>query len=139
MSSPLVLISLAILIVGALVFVSTIITKKHGHIFDQEKYQIDWLKIENALTPANPHTFATVIIDADKLLDKALCEFGAPGKTTADRLKSVKAKFTKKQAVYYAHQLRNQIAHEHNFKPSYKQSRHALLSFRQALIDIGAI
>jgi hypothetical protein len=139
MSSPVILTILAILIVGILVFVSTIITKKRGHIFDQEKYQIDWLKIENALTPANPHSFSTTIIDADKLLDKALCELGAPGRTTADRLKSVKNKLTKKHAVYYAHQLRNQIAHEHKFKPSYKQSKHALSSFRQALIDIGAI
>jgi len=139
MSSPITLIIIAVIIVGVFVFVSTIITKKRGHIFDQEKYQVDWLKIENTLTPANPHTFATTVIDADKLLDKALCELGAPGKTTADRLKSVKTKFTKKQSVYYAHNLRNQIAHEHKFKPTYKQSRHALLSFRQALIDLGAI
>jgi len=42
-------------------------------------------------------------------------------------------------AVWYAHKLRNQIAHEHGFKIDYAQAKHALSTYRQALKDLGAI
>ena len=79
------------------------------------------------------------MVEADKLLDKALCEMGTPGKTMGERLKHAGGRFTKLNSVWYAHKLRNQIAHEHGFKLEYSQARHALNVFRQALKDLGAI
>jgi hypothetical protein len=139
MSSPLITIIIAVVFVGALVFVSAMLTRRRKIPFDQEKYQVDWLKIERELVQGNKSSYSSVIIKADKLLDKALCELGARGKTVGDRIKSAKDKFTKINSLAYAHRLRNQIAHEHGLKLEYAQSRRALAAFRQALIDLGAI
>ena len=130
----------AILVVGVLVFIAISTTKKRGPAFDRENYQIDFLRIENSLVRDNEATYSMAIVNADKLLDKALCEMGIPGRNMGDRLKRVgKDKFTQLNAVWYAHKLRNQIAHEHNFKPDFNQARHALDTYRKALRDLGAI
>ena len=75
-----------------------------------------------------------------KLLDKALCEMGVQGRTMGDRLKKIgKERLTQLNAVWHAHKLRNQIAHESDFHPEYRQAQHALATYRQALKDLGAI
>ena len=130
---------IAIVIVGVFVFVAiTISANKNAH-FDKEKYQTLWLKIENNLTRENPLSYNAAIIEADKLLDRAMNEVGIPGKTMGDRLKNSKDRFTKLNAVWYVHKIRNQIAHEPNFSVNYTQARHALAAYKQALKDLGAI
>ena len=137
--SPLVFL-VAIVVVGVLVLLAISMTKKKGHEFDRENYQIDLMRIEKSLQQGNEATYAMVIIEGDKLLDKALCEMGIQGRTMGDRLKRVgKEKFTQLNAVWHAHKLRNQIAHESDFHPEYRQAEHALATYRQALKDLGAI
>jgi len=115
-------------------------TKKKGHVFDKENYQIDLMRIEKSLQQGNEATYAMAIIEGDKLLDKAMCEMGVQGRTMGDRLKRTgKESFTQLNAVWYAHKLRNQIAHESDFHPEYRQAEHALATYRQALKDLGAI
>lgn len=131
---------IAALIVGVLLFITVLLTKKHSPKLDQEQYQIDFLNIQNGLKKEEPSSYAMTIIKGDKLLDKALCEIGAPGRTMGDRLKRVgKDKFTQLNAVWHAHKLRNEIAHESDFEPSYAQAAHALETYKQALQDLGAI
>jgi hypothetical protein len=116
------------------------LTKNRGHAFDKENYQIDFLRIENSLQQGNEATYSMAIIQGDKLLDKALCEMGVQGRTMGDRLKKIgKDKFSELNAVWYAHKLRNQIAHESDFQPEYRQAQHALATYKQALKDLGAI
>ncbi len=137
--SPLVFL-VAIVVVGVLVLLAISMTKKKRHEFDRENYQIDLMRIEKSLQQGNEATYAMVIIEGDKLLDKALCEMGIQGRTMGDRLKRVgKEKFTQLNAVWHAHKLRNQIAHESDFHPEYRQAEHALATYRQALKDLGAI
>lgn len=130
---------IAIAIVGIMVFVAISITSKKSYSFDKEEYQTDWLKIENTLVKENKQSYNGVVIEADKLLDKAMNEMGAPGKTMGERLKHVGGRFTQVNAVWYAHKMRNQIAHEHGFSVDYNQAKHALGSYKQALKDLGAI
>jgi hypothetical protein len=138
-SSPVVFL-LATLVVGILLFITILLTKKHSPKLDQEQYQIDFLNIQNGLKKEEPSSYAITIIKGDKLLDKALCEIGAPGRTMGDRLKKVgKDKFTQLNSVWHAHKLRNEIAHESDFEPSYAQAQHALETYKQALQDLGAI
>ena len=138
-SSPVVFL-IATLVVGILLFVTILLTRKHSPKLDQEQYQIDFLNIQNGLKKEEPSSYAMTIIKGDKLLDKALCEIGAPGRTMGDRLKKVgKDKFTQLNSVWHAHKLRNEIAHESDFEPSYAQAQHALETYKQALQDLGAI
>lgn len=130
---------IAILIVAALVFIAILLTGKRGHHFNVEAYQAKFLEIENKLKQENPTSYAITIINADKLLDKALIEMGVPGKTMGDRLKRAGGRFTNLNAVWRAHKLRNMIAHESDIEVSYKQARNGLVIYKQALKDLGAI
>ena len=130
---------LAILIVAVLIFVAILLTGKRGDHFNVSFYQTKFLAIENKLDQNNPATFMTTIIEADKLLDKALVEMGAVGKTMGDRLKKTGSKFSNLNSVWRAHKLRNAIAHESDVEVSYKQAFNALAIYKQALKDLGAI
>ena len=131
---------IAVVVVGILLYVVISLSKKRGPSFNQEDYQVAYRKIENSLKKENEASYAMTIIEGDKLLDKALCEMGVPGRTMGDRLKKVgKEKFTELNAVWHAHKLRNQIAHETDFRPEFRQAQHALETYKQALKDLGAI
>lgn len=139
MNTSLIFLLIAIAIVGIMVFIAISITSKKRYSFDKEEYQTAWLKIENALDRENKQSYNAVVIEADKLLDKALNEMGLPGKTMGERMKRAGGYFTQVNAVWYAHKMRNQIAHEHGFSVDYNQAKHALGSFKQALKDLEAI
>lgn len=130
---------LAIIIIGILVFIAISITGNKNYEFDKEEYQTDFLAIENSLSKDNELSFNAAVIEADKLLDKALMEMGLPGKTMGERMKSASNKFSSNNSIWYAHKMRNMIAHERNFKVDYNKASHALKAYRQALKDLGAI
>ena len=130
---------IAIIIVGVFVFIAISSTGRRSHRFDVEDYQTRFLKIENSLTRDNKLSYNAAVIEADKLLDRALMELGIPGKTMGERLKASSNRFSQLNSVCYAHKQRNQIAHEQDFNLEYNQAKHALASFRQALKDLGAI
>ena len=130
---------IAILIVAVFIFVAILLTGKRGYTFNKEAYQARFLAIENKLQQDSPATWTMVIIDGDKLLDKAMTEMGVPGKTMGDRLKRRGDKFENLNAVWRAHKLRNAIAHESGFEVSYRQAANAMNIYRQALKDLGAI
>ncbi len=139
MLPSLIFLVIAIIAVGLLMLVAIALTGKRSHTFDVEEYQTRWLKVENGLVRGDPRSYSLSVIEADKLLDKALNEMGLPGKTMGERLKRVTDKFEKPNAVWSAHKLRNQIAHEHGFDVDYAQASRALAAFKQALKDLGAI
>lgn len=130
---------IAILIVAVFIFIAILLTGKRGYHFNIEVYQTKFLAIENRLKQDNPATFMTTIIEADKLLDKALVEMGVPGRTMGDRLKRSGDKFEDINAVWRVHKLRNAIAHETDLEIGYKQALNALAIYKQALKNLGAI
>ncbi len=129
----------AILIVAVFVFVAILLTGKRVYHFDKESYQAKFLGIENKLSKDNISSYSMVIIEADKLLDKAMHEMGVAGKTMGDRLKRANGKFSDINSVWRAHKLRNAIAHESGIEIGYKQATTALNIYKQALKDLGAI
>lgn len=139
MDSGVVAFIVAVLIVAVLVFVAILLTGKRGHKFNVEAYQAKFLAIENKLNKENPATFMTTIINADKLLDKAMTEMGLAGKTMGEKLKRSGDRFSDINAVWRAHKLRNALAHEDELEISYKQAQNALAIYKQALKDLGAI
>ena len=131
---------ISLLIVGALVFVAVLLTNHNSHVFDKMEYQTDLLRIENSLIRENPASYVKAVVDADKLLDKALVEMGVPGKTMGERLKKIgRERFSNLNAVWTAHKLRNQTVHESGFSLEYVSASRALKTYRQALKDLGAI
>ena len=139
MDGGVVIFIVAILIVAVFIFIAILLTGKRGYHFNMEAYQAKFLAIENKLQKDNISSYSMVIIEADKLLDKALNEMGVAGKTMGDRLKRSGDKFSNINAVWRAHKLRNAIAHESDLEISYKQASTALGIYKQALKDLGAI
>ena len=139
MDSGVVTFIIAVLITAILVFVAILLTGKRGHHFNKQSYQAKFLAIENKLRRESPDSFAMTIIEADKLLDKAMVEAGLYGKTMGERLKKSGDRFSDINAVWRAHKLRNAIAHEPGFEVNFKQASNVLVIIKQALTDLGAI
>jgi hypothetical protein len=56
-----------------------------------------------------------------------------------ERMKAYQSKWSNANGVWGAHKLRNQVAHEHDVKISYDDTRRALAAYKRALKDVGAI
>lgn len=136
MDSPIILMLAAVLIVGALLYIFISFAKRPSKL-DVEKYRSEWLNIEKSLNKQDNKTFSIAVLNADSLLGKALENKNTTGTTMGERMKQVK--WSNANAVWAAHKLRNQIAHEHDTKVDYRQARLALSAFKQALKDVGAI
>jgi hypothetical protein len=130
---------IGILVVGIMLIVVMTLTKRSSGPLDVEKYRMRWLAIEKQLNREQPSSFHLTILNADKLLGHALKERGIKGETMGERMKTAKASWSNANAVWTAHKLRNQVAHEPEVHISYDDARRALASFKQALKDVGAI
>jgi hypothetical protein len=131
--------AIAILICAVLLFVAINLTKPHKIQLDKEKFQRDWLVIENSIQKDNPASWHLALINADKLVDSALRELRFSGQTMGERLKNSKDKFSSPNSIWHAHKLRNVVAHENDAQINFDQTRRAMSSFKQALKDLGAI
>lgn len=128
-----------VLVVGILLIVVIALTKKGPSQLDVDKYRLKWLAIEKGLDRSQPASSHLAVLNADKLLDQALRERGVRGETMGERMKTAKDTWSNANAVWTAHKLRNQIAHESDVQVGYDEARRALAGFKQALKDIGAI
>jgi hypothetical protein len=128
-----------ILVVGVLLIAVIALTKKGSTQLDVDKYRSKWMSIENQLSRDNQSNCTLAVLNADKLLDQALRERGLKGQTMGERMKNAKEIWSNANAVWGAHKLRNQIAHETDHQVTYDDARRAIAGFKQALKDVGAI
>lgn len=96
----------------------------------QKKIQTSWKHIKSF----EDHHRA--ILEADKLLDIALKEKGYQG-TVGQKLKNSGALFSDLNAVWYAHKLRNTVAHELHYNLTQKEYDKAMMGFYKGLRDLG--
>lgn len=139
MDGTIILLFAAVIIIATLLFAVITLTKKGTNALDVDKYRSKWLSIEQSLVRDSEPSYHMAILNADKLVDQALKERGFKGQTMGDRMKFAKETWSNRNAIWEAHKLRNQIAHEPDVRISYDQSRRALAGFKQALKDLGAI
>lgn len=76
------------------------------------------------------------IMDADKLLDYALGKKCFEG-NLGEKLKKAGARFADLDGVWFAHKLRNKVAHELK-EVDLEEAKRALKYFKKALNDLGA-
>lgn len=128
----------AAVIIAAVLFIIMRFMPYSANI-DKEKYQSRWLEIEHGLNPGSRDSQYMAILKADKLLDQVLRDTGSRGQTMSERMKSRQNAWSNANAVWAAHKIRNQIAHDENVQLSETTVRRALASFKQALKDLGAM
>lgn len=138
MDGALIFLFAAILIVGVILF-AVITLGKRSTTLNVEKYRTKWLAIEQSISKDSEASCHIAILNADKLVDQALREKGFKGQTMGERLKSAKDSLPHRDNIWQAHKLRNQIAHEPDFKVNHDTTRRALAQFKQTLKDLGAI
>lgn len=129
---------IGILVVAVLLFVVIVLTRRAPKRLDVQKYQSDWLAIQQSVTEESS-SWQLAVLNADKLLDRALKESNYKGQTMGERMVSAGRVFSKRDHVWAAHKLRNKIAHEENVRMSQKLTKQALASFKHALKDLGAL
>ena len=129
----------AILVFAAILFAVITLTKRGPSNLDVNKYRSKWLSIEQQLKRDETSTYHLCILNADSLLDQAMKDRGIQGAVMADRMKIMKQKWSNADSIWAAHKLRNKIAHESDVKINYENTRRALMAFKQALKDVGAI
>lgn len=127
-----------IIVLGAILLVAMAFLKRAPKNLDKEKFQADWLTIENSLDESQA-SLQMAILKADSLLDRALKERGFKGETMGERMGAAGRVFTKSDLVWAAHKLRNKIAHEEGPRLNSKLVKRVLASFKQALKDVGAL
>lgn len=139
MNPSLIIFFASVLIIGGLLYLVITITKKTGKPLDTQRYQADWLNIQRQLTDNHTENKALVVLEADKLVDRALRERGFRGNTMGERMKSAQDSWTNANAVWTAHKLRNRVAHESNVQVSYELASRVMAAYKQALRDLRAI
>ncbi|MBN2087669.1 hypothetical protein JW758_04950 [Candidatus Peregrinibacteria bacterium] len=75
------------------------------------------------------------IMNADKLLDHTLTQLGYKGSLGA-KLKKSPRLFKDINSVWRAHKVRNNIAHQMNYKVTEKAYKDSMLAFKQAFKDL---
>ncbi len=84
-------------------------------------------------------TWPLAIIEADKLLDAALKKRKLKGKTMGARLVAAQKILTGNDDVWFAHNLAKKLKVQTDLKLKESDVKDALMGFRQALKDIGAL
>ena len=106
------------------------ISKKHA--------QESWQKIQEHFYRGGESDLKVAILEADKLLNDALREAGVMGIQLGDRLKKANVgQVPNLNELWQAHKLRNQIAHEPNFKLKRDLAERALDIYETALKNLG--
>ncbi len=138
MNTSIVILFAIVIVIGLALLVVMTLSKKRSSGLNPEKYRQEWAAIEQSITSDNK-TQQFAIIQADKLLDRALKESGYAGTTMAERMTSASRVFSQREAVWTAHKLRNRIAHETNARIHDQWAKKAMTSFKRALKDLGAL
>jgi hypothetical protein len=104
----------------------------------KKQAQESWGRIEGYFYKGGESDLKVAILEADKLLNDALREAGIMGVQLGDRLKKTNAgQIPNINELWQAHKLRNQIAHEPNFKLKRDLAERALGIYETALKNLG--
>jgi hypothetical protein len=106
------------------------ISKKHA--------QESWRRIEEQFYRGGESDLKVAILEADKLLNDALRDAGIMGIQLGDRLKRTNiGQIPNLNELWQAHKLRNQIAHEPNFRLKRDLAERALDIYKTTLTNLG--
>jgi len=131
------MITIGILIVFGLAFflaLFVLVSSKSGKFSEKDQKFVlgHWNKIlEQSKVDAKG-----AIMDADKLLDHVLKKKGYSG-SLGEMLKKSGSLFSDLDSVWYAHKVRNRLAHEMAFTISPQEGQNVLAKFKKAFRDLG--
>ena len=118
--------------------------KKYGNAITIDKQQIaaKWQEIENTFNMGGNSRLKSAIMEADKLADFVLKAKGVAGNTMGERMKNARNKFGNYDDynnLWFAHKVRNNIAHETMHDLSFAEAKKAMEYFKKALKELGVL
>lgn len=102
-----------------------------------DKFLDDWKELQSFCR--DKKTWGQAVIDADKLLDKALKRRKFKGKRMGERMVSAQRMISNNDQLWFAHNLAKKIIADPAMKLKETDVKMALIGFRQALKDLGAL
>jgi|Deesub1362B_J571_1020462.scaffolds.fasta_scaffold11008_2 hypothetical protein len=99
-----------------------------------------WRKIQKRMESPLESEHKLAIVEADSLLDEVLAKLGYPGTNLKERLDQLeKIQFANLEALREAHQLRDNIVHDPDFKLDPERARKTMGVFEEALRNLQAL
>lgn len=117
--------------------VLVVIIKKLPKRVKKVQYVKKWRDIQKLCS--NKDDWSHAIVHADMLLDEVLKKRKISGKTTGERMVKAQSKFSANDSIWQAHKLANAIRQEGARSLKESEVKEALVAFRQALRDLGAL
>ena len=95
-----------------------------------------WNALLKYLDSTHEAQWKIAVIEADKLVDDALAKAGYSGDTFGDRLSNIQpGTLLSLDGIWWAHKVRNRLAHEVDYFLRYTEARQAIGYFEAALAD----
>lgn len=128
---------LALIILGCLFWgiwkLKRLLTRPEMQGLTREQLAERWRQIRSMSQQQGLMGAKLALLEADTLLDSGLKSLMIPGTTLGERLKVACYKYPKLREVWWAHKLRNQLAHDATSNVSLRQIQEALNEFERAL------
>lgn len=121
----------------AAVLSSVLAHKKVPRKLKTDRIQLQWKELQSLCR--NKETWPEAIVEADKLLDAALKRRRFQGKSMGERIVAAQRTLTNNDGVWFAHNLSKKIVADSQIKLKEADVKEALMGFRQALRDLGAL
>lgn len=102
-----------------------------------EQFLGDWKDLQTYCK--DKKTWPNALQEADKLLDKALKKRKFKGKSMGERMVSAQRIITDNDRLWFAHNLAKKVVADPKVRLKEDDVKAALIGFRQALKDIGAL
>ncbi len=117
--------------------IAMVVYRKRPRRLKADQFMANWKELQAYCK--DKATWPLAILEADKLLDIALKKRKLKGKTMGARLVAAQRILSDNDDVWFAHNLAKKIAAQSDFKLKETDVKEALIGFRQALKDIGAL
>lgn len=127
-------------ILGGLILVLIIVVvirRKTPRKLKADVFVVKWKELQGYCK--DKATWPLAITEADRLLDLALKKRKFSGKSMGERMVSAQRLFSNNDSVWFAHNLYKKILSEPKTRMKEADVKTALVGFRQALKDIGAL
>lgn len=114
-----------------------IIVLKRPKKLKSDRFVASWKELQGFCRDKS--TWPLAILEADKLLDAALKKRKIKGKTMGERLVSAQRLLSDNDDTWFAHNLAKKIIADSKILLKESDVKDALIGFRQALKDLGAL
>lgn len=121
------------IILGVTIFTVRLLKRRK----QPKRFKESWLEIQRLC--ASKQTWGLAVINADKLLEKALKLKHYKGKTMGERMVAAQREISDNDSLWYAHNLAKKILDDKSAALRESQAKKALVGVGKGLRDLGLL